>query len=177
MRVSFLKQAITCLAGGLALASAGQSLAAPLDPEVCGKLKEEQSQLVAAGAKANMERGPDWARANLARGQIKQIERLLSIEEQLAFRCPPPKPPLERAENQQPPVAAGAQPASDQPPGASPPKASGPQPKPKTPIAARDAGQSKPQPAKKTMRRPKVDDAYVAPPKASAVTPSQPPVQ
>ena len=35
---------------------------------------------------------PEWARANLAPDRLKRIERLLEVEEGLAFRCPQPRP-------------------------------------------------------------------------------------
>jgi hypothetical protein len=169
---------MTGLAGVLALTLAGPSLASPLDQETCSKLREEHAQLVNTGAKANMERGPDWAKANLPRDKINQIERLLVVEEQLAFRCPQPKPPLERAENPQPAAAPGAAPSgSDQPKGASPPKLIRAQPKARTPSATRDANQDEPRRPKKIPPRPKVDDAYVPPPKASAAPPGQAPMQ
>jgi len=75
---------------GLALMLAlvvSPAAAAPLTPEACATLKTEYDGLVTGGAKADMERGPDWAKANLAPERLGRIERLIAVEEQLSFRC------------------------------------------------------------------------------------------
>ena len=69
------------------LLAAPAALAAPLDPEACAALKTEHRDLVAAGAKSDMTRGPEWAKANLAPERLGKIERLIAVEEQLSFRC------------------------------------------------------------------------------------------
>lgn len=91
----------------------------PLDPRVCEPLRTEHEALVAAGAQADMDRGPEWAKANLAAERLQKIERLLALKEQLTFRCglqltarpavkePPPPPPAEKT------AKAAAQPADD----------------------------------------------------------------
>ncbi|WP_171946458.1 hypothetical protein [Hyphomicrobium sp. CS1GBMeth3] len=63
------------------------ALAAPLDPEACTALKTEHTSLVAAGAKSDMSRGPEWAKTNLAPDRLDKIKRLIAVEEQLSFRC------------------------------------------------------------------------------------------
>lgn len=96
------------LAAALCLpALAPGALAAPLEPQACTSLKTEYDGLVGAGAKADMAKGPDWAKANLAPERLKRIERVIALEEQLSFRCDlrltaqpaikePPKPPQEK---------------------------------------------------------------------------------
>jgi hypothetical protein len=92
--------------------------AAPLDPQACKDLNAERDAMIGAGIKTDMDRGPDWAKANLPEDRLKKIERLISVEEQLSFRCgqlvtatpqikEPPKPPEEKA------AAAGAKPGDD----------------------------------------------------------------
>lgn len=61
--------------------------AAPLDPPACAALDKERGELIAAGLKADMEKGPAWAKANLAAERLAKIQRLIAIEEQLSFRC------------------------------------------------------------------------------------------
>jgi hypothetical protein len=61
--------------------------AAPLDKDDCAKLKTEQSLLEQDGARGNMGRGPEWAKANLAPDKLEQIRRLIELDEQLLFRC------------------------------------------------------------------------------------------
>ena len=40
-----------------------------------------------AGCAANMEKGPQWAKTNLAADKLEQIRRLMDVDEQLIFRC------------------------------------------------------------------------------------------
>lgn len=112
----------------------GMAWAESLDEGACAQLQSEQAQLVKAGVKDSMARGPDWAGAGASLMRLKEIERLIEVEEQLMFRCPPPKPVKEAAE-------AGS---SDRKPKA----AAVPAP----------------------VRKPKVNDAYVPPPKTKPVS-------
>lgn len=61
--------------------------AVPLDKPACDSLKTEHAALLAGGLEADMARGPEWAKANLAPERLKLIERLIEVEEQLSFRC------------------------------------------------------------------------------------------
>jgi hypothetical protein len=61
--------------------------AAPLDKDGCAKLKAEQGQLEQGGARGDMGRGPEWAKANLAPAKLEHIRRLIELDEQLLFRC------------------------------------------------------------------------------------------
>ncbi|HKZ96686.1 MAG TPA: hypothetical protein VJ045_06865 [Hyphomicrobiaceae bacterium] len=63
------------------------ALAAPLEPAACDGLKRERDTLLTQGVKTDMERGPEWAKANLDPGRLKLVEHLIEVEEQLAFRC------------------------------------------------------------------------------------------
>lgn len=75
------------LLAALLLLAAPPAMAAPLEPEACAALKSEHRSLVAAGAKSDMDRGPEWARANLSPERLGKIERLITVQEQLSFRC------------------------------------------------------------------------------------------
>jgi hypothetical protein len=61
--------------------------ATPLGKDGCAKLKTEQAELEKAGTRASMNKGPQWAKANLEPEKLEQIRRLLEVEEQLLFRC------------------------------------------------------------------------------------------
>ena len=61
--------------------------AVPLDPAACEELREKLETLRSEGAAADMARGPEWARANLAPERLQRIGTLLEMEEQLNFRC------------------------------------------------------------------------------------------
>lgn len=78
-------------AGVLALwLTLGPAAAAPLDKEACEVLKAEQARLATEALKADMEKGPEWAKANLAPARLKEIQAFIELEEQLTFRCPNP---------------------------------------------------------------------------------------
>lgn len=62
--------------------------ASPLDQAACDALKTERSALVAAGIENDLARGPEGAKANkLGAERLKQIERMIEVDEQLSFRC------------------------------------------------------------------------------------------
>lgn len=81
--------------GAAALAAAwiaaAPSLAAKLDKPECDGLKTEREQLLSTGLKADMDHGPEWAKAHLAPERLLQVKRLMEIEEQLNFRCDAPR--------------------------------------------------------------------------------------
>lgn len=81
--------ALTCSA--LAL-SGTPAAAVGLSEEACKDLKTEQSKLVDAGARKDMEKGPEWAKANLSPERLASVARLIEVEEGISFRCPRPKP-------------------------------------------------------------------------------------
>lgn len=61
--------------------------AEPLDAATCGQLKGEQVRMEQTGVRGNMEKGPMWAKSNLAADKLDQIRRLMDLDEQLLFRC------------------------------------------------------------------------------------------
>jgi hypothetical protein len=84
MRRAFLPLA---LFGAASLAVLANGHAAPLEPEVCAKLKDERVVLEQAGVRGNMAKGPQWAKANLPPDKLEQVRRLIDVESQLLFRC------------------------------------------------------------------------------------------
>ena len=96
-----------------ALLPLGGAAAERLDKEACEALKAEQAALVEAGAKADMERGPEWAKANLAPDRLKRIARLLEVDEGLAFRCPQPRLPPVEVEAKSAPAAPASKKADE----------------------------------------------------------------
>ena len=168
----------------LVLLPLGKAAAERLDKEACEALKAEQARLVEAGAKADMERGPEWARANLAPDRLKRIERLLEVEEGLAFRCPQPRPapveveaksvpaapPGKKAGETEADTSAGSEKKTPAKRKAAKPAEPGAAAKPKRAAASKeveDAGSPatavKPAPKRKAPK-PVVNDAYSPPP-------------
>jgi len=158
MRLSCGKPFIAAalLAGGALLLSGSPAPAAPLDDAACERLKAEQAQLLLAGVRESMAQGPDWAKANLPASRLKEIERLIAVDEQLLFRCPRPKSVEAATADETENGEAGEKSATaskSKEPAASTSKAKG---KPST----------RPEPAVPLpVRKPKLNDAYVPPPK------------
>ena len=77
------------LCGALATFSCGLGTAAAeqLNKEACDALRGEEAILTTAGIKTDMEKGPEWAKANLAPERLQQAARYIELEEQLSFRC------------------------------------------------------------------------------------------
>ena len=90
----------TSLYAGLLVlaASAGALNAEPFDKADCKTLGAEHAGLIAAGLKADMEKGADWGKANLGEDRLKLIARLIEVEESLAFRCRSLAIPIKRRE-------------------------------------------------------------------------------
>jgi len=88
MRARFAFYSLLPLAGVAWFLPAGLATAAPLDPQTCIRLREERLNLVMTGTRDSMARGPEWGRANLTPVQLKEIERLIELDEQIGFRCP-----------------------------------------------------------------------------------------
>jgi len=78
------------VAGGTALLMPlTAALAAPLDNETCAMLRNERQQLEAAGVRESMAKDPLWSAANLPPARLNDIKRLIELDEQITFRCPP----------------------------------------------------------------------------------------
>jgi hypothetical protein len=155
------------------------AMASPLDKEECDKLKLEQGQLEQEGVRANMAKGPEWAKGNLKPEQLEQLRRAIEVDGQLLFRCNGrplvtlPKDLEEpREDGSEPPPKAkeenAARPAPEQP---TPGKAAavtdktGPH-KAKAPASAKQAGTAAGVAATakaKVKPKSKTDDAYKPP--------------
>lgn len=81
------------LIGSLALVhAAGLALARPMEDSACTALKAELATLNDQGVRREMEKGPEWAKANLSQEKLAKIARLIEVDEGILFRCPRPKP-------------------------------------------------------------------------------------
>jgi len=151
----------------------GAVAAASLDKETCDKLKGEQSQLEVGGARGNMAKGPEWAKANLAADKLGEIKRLIEVEELLLFRCqgrplvvlpaeieldPAAKAGDTKEDGKEPPAKDAKAPGAEKGPGAE--KKGAPAAKK---AAAKAAKVGSPPPAKAAKAKPKADDAYRPP--------------
>lgn len=166
----------------LAIASSGPAAAVPLSEEACNTLEQERAGLITAGANYDLAKGAEWGAANLNQERLSRVQRLIEIDEQLAFRCVQPKtaaaalaakaskdaapaakpPPLPKKA----PTAAGTadQPKPPAPAKAAAKKAPAPAPKPPASAPAKTAAPA-PKPAEPKAAKPKPNDAYVPPPK------------
>ena len=79
---------LSAYAFALALAvGAWPAAAEQLGKEACEGVKTEQAALVTAGIKTDMDKGAEWAKANLPPERMQQVARYIELEEQLTFRC------------------------------------------------------------------------------------------
>lgn len=78
--------------------------AEPLPKERCQELAAERTLLEGGGAGDNVQRGPEWAKANLTPEQISYVRRLIEVREDLLFRCRT----FELADDDSPPSSAPA---------------------------------------------------------------------
>jgi hypothetical protein len=69
------------------VAALTQARAAPLDAEACAKLQTEHTDLERGGIEKDMEKGPEWAKANLGLDKMQRVQRFIELEELLMFRC------------------------------------------------------------------------------------------
>lgn len=59
-----------------------------IDAGDCRAFEKERAELIKAGVRENLAKGPEWAKRNLAKEQLGKIGRYIEISEQLDFRCP-----------------------------------------------------------------------------------------
>lgn len=72
----------------LALALASGAAAAPkIDKETCDQLKGEQAKFMESGIVADLQKGPEWGKANLPPDRLREIEHFILLDEQLKFGC------------------------------------------------------------------------------------------
>ncbi len=72
--------------------SAGAAQATKLDNITCDALKLERSRIETEAIKSDMAKGPEWAKGNLSKDRLGEIELLIGLQENIAFRCPLPRP-------------------------------------------------------------------------------------
>lgn len=160
----------------MALGNVLQARAETLPKEACDAAEAERAQLTSAGVPETVKKGPAWAKANLGRDKLKEVERYIALQEQLLFKCGQAKlrtlPQVEGEEGAEPQPAATD---SAAPAPAAPPPKSKPAPKKapaKSEASATSAAAGQPvEPAKPASKprpkpKPKVDDAYKPPPAA-----------
>lgn len=175
----------------------GAAEAARLDKDACEALKTEHANLVGAGVRDQMAKGPEWAKANLPRDALAGIRRLIEVEEQIAFRCERPRPavvttaapaegeePAQSGPAHKPAAKAAAVPAEPASEAAPAPTKKKRKPKPPAEAAApaeapaEPAAEAAPHPAQKKKTAKKPADAYVPPAAAPDPAPaSQPSAQ
>ncbi len=79
--------AVLIAALAVAIGAAGPVRA--LEVEVCKRYFSEHQALERMGVRANFEKGPQWAVANLSEAELALIKRYIEVGEALRFRCAP----------------------------------------------------------------------------------------
>ena len=75
------------VAAAVWVAVPSMAFATKLDKAACAELSTELSAITGTGIKSEMERGPEWAKANMPPERLQSVRRLLELEDQLEFRC------------------------------------------------------------------------------------------
>ncbi|MDP1908721.1 MAG: hypothetical protein Q8K85_10495, partial [Hyphomicrobium sp.] len=75
------------VAAAVCAAAPTMAFAAKLDKAACAELATELNAIAGTGIKSEMERGPEWAKANMPPERLQSARRLIEIEDQLEFRC------------------------------------------------------------------------------------------
>ena len=76
-----------CLLALVAIGESASAGTAKLDKDTCMQLRAEQANFVQTGILADLQRGPDWAKTNLAAPRLRDIEHFIALDEQLKFGC------------------------------------------------------------------------------------------
>jgi len=58
-----------------------------LDEDTCGQLRVEQTKFLKTGILSEMNKGPEWAKANLSPERMREIKRYIQLDEQVRFGC------------------------------------------------------------------------------------------
>jgi hypothetical protein len=78
---------IACVAYAYVFAALPVLAAPKIDKDTCGQLRGEQATFIQSGILADIQRGPAWAKSNLAAERIREIELFITLDEQIKFGC------------------------------------------------------------------------------------------
>lgn len=71
----------------LSVVSSAWAAQAKIDKESCDQLKTEQAHFMESGIVADLQKGPEWGKANLTAERLREIEHFILLDEQLKFGC------------------------------------------------------------------------------------------
>ncbi|MBT3070100.1 hypothetical protein KKP04_04360 [Rhodomicrobium sp. Az07] len=74
----------------IAAIAGGPANGAQQDKAVCAKLTQDLQALKALDVDRLMERGPNWAVANLSASDLNLVRQYIELDEQMKFRCMAP---------------------------------------------------------------------------------------
>lgn len=83
----FLGRFLTALAVGLTPTAAAWATQAKLDPDTCAQLRLEEIKFRQSGILNDINKGPDWAKANLPPDRLREVEHYIELDEQVQFGC------------------------------------------------------------------------------------------
>ncbi len=78
---------IACVVCGSIFVAAPVLAAPKIDKDTCAQLRGEQATFIQSGILADIQRGPAWAKSNLAAERIREIELFITLDEQIKFGC------------------------------------------------------------------------------------------
>jgi hypothetical protein len=75
---------VLVIATGMATTAKAQRV----DANACKAFEEEKAQLETTNIAEDIERGAEWAQANLSPERLRQVARYIFLQEKLTFQCP-----------------------------------------------------------------------------------------
>lgn len=127
----YLRFAAVALASAV-LADVAAATDPGLNEDACLKLRAEQTKFQQSNVAADMQRGPQWAKANLAADRLAQIEDFIALDEQIKFGCRDAKLPDSMIKPKEDAKAAAAPAGQAKPATAAKKNAAAPKPDGKT---------------------------------------------
>jgi hypothetical protein len=80
-------QRYAVLLAGLLMPAAANATAPKLGADTCTQLRLEETKFRQSGLLDDMSKGAEWAKTNLSQDRLHEIERFITLDEQIKFGC------------------------------------------------------------------------------------------
>ncbi len=87
MLSAFQKVCIASAAIFAASTASAYATSPKLDDSTCNQLRLEHHKFVENGTAADLQRGPEWGKANLSPEKLRELELYIQLDEQVKFGC------------------------------------------------------------------------------------------
>ena len=75
------------LGASAVLATSARATDPKIDADTCTQLRLEQIKFRQSGIVDDMQKGPEWAKANLTPDRLREVEHYMALDEQVKFGC------------------------------------------------------------------------------------------